>query len=125
MRPRQPDAGTGALGAILGGLAGGLPGVLIGGLAGAVAGGEIPSLEDALSAALNARGMQLVRLVRDSKFSITFLFEARPDSFWTLRGAISPDPSLTPVALDDALYDRAVAELDLWRVHHGPSAHGA
>lgn len=100
------------MGAALGGAAAGWPGAILGGLLGAGAGGETPTLEEALGQVFAEHGYQLLRVARDSQYSVVLLFRKPPHFGWSLRVVVPPSPALTSsMAIDDALYDRAVQVL--------------
>jgi len=111
-RPREKSNSAVGLGAVIGGLLGGPQGALAGGLVGLGIGSEAVSLEESLRRAFAGKNLKFEGLRRTSRFEIHVLFSDSLGRFWNLVAKILPNFSLKPEALDDALYDSAIAELN-------------
>lgn len=118
-RPRRPSLAGMLVGGLFGGLIGGPPGAAIGGLAGAAASQEPVPLEEAIAAALRARGLQPISIERETLFSVRIVFEYAQNVFRSVRAGIAPRFDLKPEQIEDAIYEEAERRLEPWRVPGG------
>jgi len=106
-RPKKTNPVTAGGGAALGAILGGPLGAIVGAGLGALAGEETPSLEEALRGAFRDRGLELVSVRSTSRSSVVILFRGS-GAYRTINVQVAPGTQ----NVDDALYDRALSELN-------------
>jgi hypothetical protein len=118
-RPREIAPAPAGVGLAIGAALGGWPGAAIGGLVGGAIGTSAVPLPEALRRKLAEVNLVFEGVRRTSRYEIHVLVREPSGRFWTIVARIAPPEPLQGDALDDALYDAAVIQIDRFRASRG------